>query len=235
VVYFVDDFKHKVMALGYFLKRRKYEVLLAGLLLHLFIGIFIQEPFLYSAIVWPVNMVILGLAGFGVFVQKAKWKMILRNVLFLPVMALPLGAHYFRQVPVYFLIISVVYCLFFVFIFWELMAFLIRPGYINVDIISAAACGYLLLVEISTFLFQLSFYQNQASFKGIDTSHHTTIYNDLAYFSCVTLTSIGFGDIIPAAHNTKLLTALVGIAGQFYSVVMVGIVISKFVSKSEVK
>ena len=216
-----------------FLHKHKYELLLIGLVLHLFTGIFIRNPFVYSAIIWPVNILLLGLAGFGVFAGKGKWKIILRNVLLLPVMVLPLGAHLFRQHPTYFLLLSVVYVIFFLFIFRELIIFLIRPGYINSDIIWAAACGYFLLIEIATFLFQWCFYQNQASFKGIDATHHTTVYNDLVYFSSITLTSIGFGDILPILSYTKLLTALVGIAGQFYSVVLVGIIIGKFVSKGD--
>lgn len=178
-------------------------------------------------------MVILGLAGFGVFIGKGKWKNNLHKLLFLPVMVLPLGAHYFRDNTTYFLLLSVVYVVFFIYLFCELIAFLIMPGYINADIISAAACGYLLLIETATFLFQFFFYQNAASFKGIDTAHHTTVFQDMVYFSSITLTSIGFGDITPAAASTKLLTAMFGITGQFYSVVLVGIVISKFTSQAK--
>lgn len=56
---------------------------------------------------------------------------------------------------------------------------------------------------------------------------------DLVYFSSITLTSIGFGDITPSSYHTKLITAFFGIAGQFYVVVLVGILISKFSSKSD--
>ena len=33
----------------------------------------------YTAIVWPINMVVLGIASVGVFVEKSKWKNILRQ------------------------------------------------------------------------------------------------------------------------------------------------------------
>ena len=75
-------------------------------------------------------------------------------------------------------------------------------------------------------------YQNPQSFKGIDFSSPAQTYIDLVYFSSVTLTSIGFGDITPNAYNTKLITSFFGIAGQFYSVVLVGILISKFTSNN---
>ena len=216
-----------------FLHNRKYEWLLSALILHLFSGIIIHNMFFYQAILCTENMVVLGLAGFGVFAGKQKWKKALQYILFLPVLLLPFGAHTFRHIPAYFLVLSIVYIVFFVFLFSEVILFLIKPGYINVDLISAAACGYFLLIEISTFLCEACFYQNRAAFKGIDTAYNSTIYNDLVYFSSITITSIGFGDITPGLYYTKLLTAFIGIIGHFYSVVLVGIVIGKFVSKGD--
>jgi hypothetical protein len=111
--------------------------------------------------------------------------------------------------------------------------FLIKPSYINIDIISASACGYFLLIEIATFLMQLLFYNDPHSFKGISTASNSETFIDFVYFSSITLTSIGFGDILPNAHYTKLLTSFFGIAGQFYTVVLVGILLSKFSSKTD--
>lgn len=76
-------------------------------------------------------------------------------------------------------------------------------------------------------------YQNPQSFKGIDTTSPAAIFTDLVYFCSITFTSIGFGDITPNNHITKLITSFIGIAGQFYTVVLVGILLSKFVSKTD--
>jgi hypothetical protein len=100
-------------------------------------------------------------------------------------------------------------------------------------VISASACGYFLLIEISVFLMQAFFYQNTNSFKGVDASGTAVTYIDLVYFCSITITSIGFGDITPNTYQTKIITSLFGIAGQFYSVVLVGILISKFSSKTQ--
>jgi hypothetical protein len=178
-------------------------------------------------------MFILGLAGFGVFYEKKPWKRVFQAILFLPVLGLPLGAYHFAHIQAYFMVLSVLYVIFFVFIFVEVISFLIKPGYINIDLLSAAACGYLLLIEISTFLFQFFFLRNRASFKGINTIYNAIIFNDFVYFSSITITSIGYGDIVPTIYYTRLLAALVGIIGHFYTVMLVGIVISKFVSKTD--
>ena len=216
-----------------FLQQRKYELLLFALVQHLFIGIFLQNLPLYTKVIWPINMLILGTASVGVFIEKGKWKNALRNLLFILVLGFPITLPFAAHVPNFMLALNVSYVVFYVFIFWEIMKFLIRPSYINVDVISASACGYFLLIEMSVFLLQIYVYANPNSFKGLNTTDPASIYMDLVYFCSITLTSIGFGDISPNTHQTKLITALFGITGQFYAVVLVGIIISKFSSVTE--
>lgn len=218
-----------------YIHKRKYEVLLFALIQHLFIGIFLKDLLFYTKVIWPINMLILGIASVGVFIEKGRWKNIIQKILFLLVLALPVGLTFWGNNPYYFIFLNVSYVVFFLFIFWEVLKYLIKPSYINTDIISASACGYFLLIEICTFLLQFFVYQNSQSFNGIDFSNPASTYIDLVYFSSITLTSIGFGDIIPNTYNTKLITSFFGIAGQFYSVVLVGILISKFASKSNIK
>lgn len=73
-------------------------------------------------------------------------------------------------------LLSIAYTLFFGFVFYEVIVFLIKPSYINKDIITTSACGYLLLIEISTFLMQSFYYFNTNSYKGLDLSHPAATY-----------------------------------------------------------
>lgn len=215
-----------------FLHEHKYELLLFALVQHLFIGIVLQDLPFYTKVIWPINMLILGVASVGIFIEKGKWKNLLRDALFLLVLGFPLTLPFLGHLPYFMISLTVSYVFFFTFIFWEIIKFLIKPSYINADVISASACGYFLLIEISVFLMQAFYYQNTNSFKGVDISGTAATYIDLVYFCSITITSIGFGDITPNTYQTKLITSLFGIAGQFYSVVLVGILISKFSSRS---
>jgi hypothetical protein len=214
------------------LHKIKYELLLVGLIQHLYVGVFLTDMVFYTQVIWPINMFILGAASVGVFIEKGKWKKVVKNILFLIVLFLPIGLPFFTHVPYYFQLLNMVYVLFFSFIFWEIIKFLIKPSYINTDIISASACGYFLLIEVAVFVMQTIFYANPDSFKGMGLSGSADVFINMVYFCSITLTSIGFGDIIPNAHHTKLLTSFLGIVGQFYSVVLVGILISKFTAHS---
>ncbi|MEC5142755.1 potassium channel family protein [Chitinophaga sp. 212800010-3] len=212
-------------------EQRKYELLLFALIQHLFISIFLTDLDFYTRVIWPLNMLLLGLGSVFAFSDGLKWKHWLRNALFVMVLALPIGIPFFGKNPNYFQLLNIAYVVYFSFIFMEVLRFLVKPGYINTDIISAAACGYFLLIEISVFLLQCFEYQHRDAFKGMDASSPAAIFTDLVYFCSITFTSIGFGDITPATHVTKLITSFIGIAGQFYTVILVGILISKFSSK----
>lgn len=213
-----------------FFSKNKYELLLFALMQHLFVGIVLRDMDFYVKIIWPINMIIVGIASIGVFVEKGRFKKILKNTLFLLVLTLPLSLSFIKNSPQFMTTISAVYVLFFLFIFLEIIRFLTKPSYVNTDIISASACGYFLLIEVNVFLMQIFFYNNSHSIKGLDISSTSAVYMDLVYFCSITITSIGFGDILPNSHITKLVTALFGIIGQFYTVVLVGILISKFSS-----
>lgn len=213
-----------------FFSKNKYELLLFALIQHLFVGIVLRDMDFYVTVIWPINMVIVGIASIGVFIEKGRFKKIIKNTLFLFVFLMPLSLSFIENSPAFMTTISTVYVLFFLFIFLEIIRFLLKPSYINTDIISASACGYFLLIEVNVFLMQIFFYNNSHSIKGLDISSTSAVYMDLVYFCSITITSIGFGDILPNSHITKLVTALFGIIGQFYTVVLVGILISKFSS-----
>jgi Ion channel len=214
-----------------FLQKFKYELLLFALIQHLYVGIVLTDLSLYARIIWPLNMFILGIATIGIFIEKARLKNVSFHLFSLLVFILPLFVPQIKNPDKYVMWLSVVYFLYFGFIFYEIIRFLIRPGYLNKDIIAAAACGYLLVIEVNVFILQFLFYQDPGCLNNVHTGGPAVTYMDIVYFCTIIQTTIGFGDITPAAHYTKLLSALFGVIGQFYSVVLVGILISKFSSK----
>lgn len=212
------------------LQRRKYEFLLAALMQHLFIAVVLPDLAFYARVVWPLNMLVLGVFSVGIFAQRSPAHRAFKNGMTLAVIVIPAALAFFPPSPTVMLGLSVCYVLFFLIILVEVFRHLLRPRYIDVDLVSAAICGYFLLLETGIFLMQALYYAVPNSFRGVDTSSFPSIYLDLVYFCSIVLTSIGFGDITPAHHVTKLATALLGITGQTYSVVLVGILISKYTS-----
>ncbi len=231
LIYSKNQYLESMNRTRLFLGNQKYELLLAALIIHLFIGVFLLNLSFYTRYIWPITMLILGIASVGVFIEKGRWKNLVRNLLFLIVLGLPLAIPFMSDLKDFMQILSLMYVLFFAFILLEVLKFLIRPGYINIDLLSAAACGYFLLIETGVFLMQFFYYQNPQSFLGIKTKGVAAIFTDFVYFCSITVSTIGYGDITPDKHNTKLATSLFGICGQLYSVILIGILISKFSSK----
>lgn len=211
----------------------KYEVLLSALLIHLYIGIFLSDLVFYTKVIWPINMLIIGVASIGIFYNKKRIKRRLKNLLLILVFLLPIANSIFGHIDYFMSILSITYCFFFGFILIEILQFLLKPSYINTDIISASACGLFLIIEISTFLLQAIFYNNPDSILNINTTQAAATYMDLVYFSSITVTTIGYGDILPNSFNTKLIVSFLGVISQFYMVVLIGILIGKFVSQQD--
>ncbi|MCY1218983.1 Ion channel [compost metagenome] len=214
------------------LHKRKYEFLLAALLIHLFIAVLLYDLDFYTNIIWPLNMLILGIFSLGIFSEKSRMQLVFKNILLALIIFLPISIIYLKPTPLMMELINIAHIAFYCYIFIEVLRYLLKPSYINSDIVSASACGYLLLIEIGIFSMQAIYYGTTNPFKGIDTTSFTTIYLDIVYFCSITVTSIGFGDIVPSNHYAKLATSILGIAGQFYSVVLVGIMISKYTSEA---
>ncbi len=210
------------------LNKWKYELMLFGLLQHLFIGIFITDMHFYTKTLWPISMFMLGVFSVGIYIEKGKLNQRIKDGLFILVIVLPFSINQFADFNQFMLLFNVIYALFFAVIFFEVLKFLVKPGYINTDIIAASIAGFFLLIEQSVFLFQFCYYSNPHCFAGLPIGKPVNHFIDFVYYSSITLTTIGYGDITPSANATKLLTALLGIIGQFYFVVLLGIIISKF-------
>jgi uncharacterized membrane protein len=115
-------------------------------------------------------------------------------------------------------------------IFVLLIRWLIRAIHINTEVLCAAICGYLLLGLLWTGLYAIV----RALLLQLDPSGPTPfVYttesrltlSDLIYFSYTTLTTTGFGDIVPRAPTIRMLAVLEAIVGLFYNT----IVIARFV------
>ena len=82
-------------------------------------------------------------------------------------------------------------------------------------------CVYLLLGVIWALVYSLVDLAEPASFRGIDTIARGGWDSGWIYFSFVTLTTLGYGDITPATATARSLVYTQAIAGQFYIAVLV--------------
>lgn len=214
-----------------YLHFKRFELILIALVIVIFNKIFFYSDDIYTKYVWPLNMILLGVVSWGVFRERnntVKW---MKNILFLMVVFIPFFSSYIFQQAALTSIALLSYMGFYLLIFIELMRQLIQKDEITESVIFGSLSGFLLLIIVSSFSFLLIDFVDQQSFNNLNGSHIPEKYHQLMYFSSITLSTIGYGDITPATDQARLLAAFWGIIGQFYMVAVVGIIISKFTSK----
>lgn len=174
-----------------FVHKNKYEFLLFALLQHTFTGIFLDHVSEYDKVWWPLNMIVLISSCFfvawsGHYVNRIMLLLLAICLVLLPLIAINTGfTRFFMET------LGLIYALFFMYILYVLLKFLIRPSYFNSDIISASICGYMVLIEIMTFLSQTILCFSPHALVGIGYGSKARVYIDCIYFSTITITSIG--------------------------------------------
>ncbi len=106
------------------------------------------------------------------------------------------------------------------------LRFLIKEEEVDANTIFSCIAGFLLMGISSALL--LFFVHNWIG-NAFELPENPEFY-DFIYFSFITLTSVGYGDISPTHPIAKSLTVLVGIAGQFYMTFLVAIIVGKYLS-----
>lgn len=97
--------------------------------------------------------------------------------------------------------------------------------------------GYISIGMVSFFLFLLIEHMHPGSFKGLPVDNLETHHQEeaLMYAAFITLMTIGYGDIVPLTPIARKAAVIVGLAGQFYMVVLTAIIVGKFLHPSATK
>ena len=112
----------------------------------------------------------------------------------------------------------------------SILRFMFKSEEINREIIYAAILLYLLAALIWAFVYTFLELIDPASFN-IDLSRPQDYLLVFQYFSFVTITTLGYGDITPVTEVAKAITVLEAVAGQLYLVVAVAWLVGMYVSK----
>ena len=104
-----------------------------------------------------------------------------------------------------------------------------REGPTTSHRIMGAVAGYLLLGVIWSLAYYLialrmpEAFNVQGSFTPGDTE---SLQSDLFYFSFVTLTTLGYGDVVPVHPIARMLVILEGVAGQLFPAILIARLVS---------
>jgi len=104
-------------------------------------------------------------------------------------------------------------------------------GKIDGNKILGAICLYLLLGLIWAVLYTLLQLELPGSFQTMQQNEQWfMLFPDFVYFSFVTMTTLGFGDISPSLPVARFLVYLEAIIGQFYLAILVASLVGSRIS-----
>ena len=116
------------------------------------------------------------------------------------------------------------------FAIFELIRFILNSEKVTKEVLYAAIIIYLLMALMWSFAYMVLEVIVPGSFSmresGLDVSQFVFLY-----YSFVTITTLGYGDITPVTHQAGALTILEAIVGQIYLVVLVSFLVGMFVSR----
>lgn len=207
-----------------FVRRLKQTGRATWLLLALILLLFLY-PFADESLVWRG---VLGLLNSAILVTGAAAASGSRRTLGLAVaFALPaLGFQLAIVVlhdPVFTIMEAVTMSLFYIFAIVHILAYVLRPGPVTGNKLHGAVAAYIMLGLLWTFLYALIESLNPGSFEYMGQSDlsQTLHWSQFVFFSFVTLTTTGYGDMVPMVPHAQSAAILEQLAGTFFVAILI--------------
>ncbi len=125
--------------------------------------------------------------------------------------------------------------LFFGFLIWNLLHDLARGDRSTGERISGALCAYVFIGLFFALIYTHMEYRYPGSFTGVGgdpSSPEANLYPAFTYYSFVTLTTLGYGDITPVTEHARTLAWFEALLGQLYLAVMVAGFVAVHISEN---
>ena len=208
--------------------RKRFRFLLISLLLLLCVGPFLEENRRISFLIDIFFASILLSAVYAVSERK-------RNALFHTLLALPmlisLAARYFAKNPVLTLVGNFSGTLFIAVTLVFILAFILKQHEVTREVLYAAIVVYLLMGVMWSFIYAILYRADPMAFSLPDGPVKEGRFLFI-YYSFVTLTTVGYGDMTPLTSRACALSVLEAIVGQTYLVVVVAWLVGMYTSQS---
>lgn len=113
------------------------------------------------------------------------------------------------------------------FVVFQLLRFILRASRVDTEVVCAGIATYLTLGLLWTFAYALVSHASPNAFSMAGASGKQVLSGfDALYFSYVTLSTVGFGDITPVSPTARMLAVLEALTGTIYLAVLVARLVS---------
>lgn len=116
---------------------------------------------------------------------------------------------------------------------WVAAKQVLFAGAIDINKIVGAICIYLLMGMIWAMMYLFIAQAVPGAFNGLEQVVWYDNFADVAYYSYVTLTTLGYGDISPVAPIARFLVYMEAVVGVFYMAILVASLIGVVINESQ--
>jgi Ion channel len=158
-----------------------------------------------------------------------------------PAAILSIGSHFLTSTShdVTLLVGHAIGALFFVIVAGKIVQSIFATYELSWDSVFGAICGYLLLGVAWGLMYATTYTANPESFQfgnaiqtHLDRGEHSRHF--FIYYSFVTLTTVGFGDVTPVSTTARTLSWVEAVTGQLYLAVLIAGLIGDLVAHQTV-
>jgi hypothetical protein len=202
-------------------------ILLISLIVFLMLSAFVSEHHLLGDIVLAVSIYVTLVTGTLELSQKRNWRW--PGTVLAGISMLIMLVHFFY--PARLIMVANWICLaaFLGFVSVALFSYLGLPGSVTSGRLYGLVSLYLMLGVFYFAIFNLLETVHPHSFleTGFTTSHEVSRHS-LLYLSLITLTTLGYGDIVPVTPPARLVAALEATTGVLYIAITVARLVSAY-------
>jgi hypothetical protein len=206
---------------------RRFIILFVSLLAVILVTPLVQG-FVGIHIVWNIFISAILLSGVHAISGRR------RNVYIASLLALPMlvsiWSEYFVENKYVVIVGTLCGVVFFAYMIVNILLFIYKQDEVTRDLIVGAAVVYLLMAMMWTFIYKVVEMASPGSFTISATDIHERLR--FTYFSLVTITTLGYGDIVPTTGLASALATLEAVVGQLYLVTTVAWLVGVRVSQS---
>jgi hypothetical protein len=211
------------------LKKRDFSWVLAALLVFLIVVPIVEDSGLVSAPVmrvlkfaWLLMFGVWSLRGFGRFFPIGMGLAVIGTLLSVLAYDQPPGLYYYGSILALFGFVMIAV--------WCIGKQVVFSNEISANRVVGAVSLYLLLGVVWAIIYGVIEMLDPGSFEGISEPLSQAWSSDWYYFSFVTMTTLGYGDITPLSATAKAFTYMQAAFGQFYIAILVAGLVSAYIS-----
>lgn len=137
-----------------------------------------------------------------------------------------------EELKLYYVHLFILFC-FYIWAIWLAAKQVLFSGAIDANKIVGAICIYLLMGLIWALMYLFLAQAIPGAFNGVEQLVWYDNFANVAYYSFVTLTTLGYGDISPVAPVARFLVYMEAVVGVFYMAILVASLIGIGISDSQ--